>query len=440
MSAVQQRLFEKMNSSGPLWLRGIQHLGRQQWQALPWPGRKSEDWKYTSLRTLEKLPLNDFPVVQSRPHPIDSTQEIAGLDAYRMVFCDGVFDATQSNIGALPEGVTLVNFVAATGLQIEQLQQALNGFVDATRHLFSALNSACLLDGAFLHLAPGVNLDKPVLLVNSSSDGEQVAYSSPRVLVVLEKSATATVIEQYLSGRQDEQSPHFACAITELYVEENAELEHYRLHLEQHQHIHIGGVHAILQRNARLHGFHLALGSLLKRIDLVVHHRGEGAACTLNGVYLPGRDQLVDYHTCVEHAVPHCTTNETFRGIVADNGRAVFNGRIHIHPNAQKTSALLSNRNLLTSDKAEVDTKPELEIYADDVQCAHGATVAQLDETAMHYFLTRGISAKEAEVMLSFGFINELLNTIKLQPIAEHLRPMLAAKFAHDPELLRHIV
>ena len=164
-----------------------------------------------------------------------------------------------------------------------------------------------------------------------------------------------------------------------------------RLHLEEGAAMHIGGVYAHLDANATLEGFNLAFGSALKRVDIAVQHRGAGAHCNLSGIYLPRGSEHVDYHTCVEHMVPHCTTDEVFRGIVADKARAVFNGRIHIHPDAQKTRAELSNKNLLTSAAAEVDTKPELEIYADDVQCAHGATVAQLDETSLHYLRSRGM-------------------------------------------------
>jgi len=170
-----------------------------------------------------------------------------------------------------------------------------------------------------------------------------------------------------------------------------------------------------------------------------VNHEGSGAHCDLKGVYLPQNNQHIDYHTCIEHKVPHCTTDEVFRGIIADQAKAVFNGRIHIHKDAQKTLAELNNRNLLLSNKAEINTKPELEIYADDVRCAHGATIAQLDDNAMNYMLSRGISRQEAEVMLSFGFINELLDGVAHQPIQEKLRPILAQLFGKDESLTRHI-
>ena len=172
----------------------------------------------------------------------------------------------------------------------------------------------------------------------------------------------------------------------------------------------------------------------------MVNHAGPGAYAALNGVYLPRGDEHIDYHSTIEHAVPHCQTDEVFRGIIADRATAVFNGRIHIHPDAQKTRAELSNKNLLTSAEAQINSKPELEIYADDVQCAHGATVAQLDELAMHYLRTRGVSRAEAEVMLSFGFINELIEALELESLRAYLRPLLALRFARDSELSRHLL
>ena len=201
----------------------------------------------------------------------------------------------------------------------------------------------------------------------------------------------------------------------------------------------MGGVHVNLHRDARFHGFTLAQGSRLKRIDYQLNMRGEGAHMELNGVYLPRNKQVIDYHTNVEHCVPNCTSNEVFRGIIGDSAKAVFNGRIHIHPKAQKTLAELSNKNLLTSRTAEINTKPELEIYADDVRCAHGATISQLDETSLYYLQSRGISAADATTMLSFGFINELLNQVPEQAIQDYLRPRLSSLFGQASERVGHL-
>ena len=259
-----------------------------------------------------------------------------------------------------------------------------------------------------------------------------------RLLLVAGANSKASVIEQFQS--LDDAQASFCAGVTELILEAGANFSHCRLHEEQGEAVHIGGVHAALDRDAHLSSFHLALGSRLKRLDVVVNHQGPGAHANLNGVYLPRGDEHIDYHTTIEHAVPHCTSDEIFRGIVGDKATAVFNGRIHIHPQAQKTRAELSNRNLLTSHEAQVNSKPELEIYADDVQCAHGTTVAQLDELSLHYLRTRGVSRDEAEVMLSFGFINELIDALELDSLRSYLRPLLARRFARDGDLSRHLL
>jgi Fe-S cluster assembly protein SufD len=252
--------------------------------------------------------------------------------------------------------------------------------------------------------------------------------------VVLEENAKAEIVEHYFSTTDAHSC--FANALTEVHVGDNASLHHYRLNMEDEQAQHIGAVHVDLQRNARLRGFALALGSNLMRIDYQLNHRGPGAELDLQGIYLPRNKQVVDYHTNICHWVPHCTSSEVFRGIVADSAQAIFNGRIYIHPDAQKTLAELSNKNLLTSNKAEVNTKPELEIYADDVKCAHGATISQLNANARYYLQSRGLSRAEADVMLSFGFINELLEQIAQPIVHDYLQPRLAKLFGREDILI----
>lgn len=441
MANVLEQIAQLNPSSAPDFLRPVQRSGRAALQAKAWPTRKTESWKYTSLRNVEQGDY--FDAADQAIHYEHDAEAlapqfaIADFSAHRLVFVNGQFNAQLSTVEQLPAGVELVTFAQASGEQQAIINEHLGQVAPVEQGLFVAINSQLLADGIFLHVAKNVVLDKPlhaVWLLTETERGVQVAQ---RLLVVLEDHAQATVVEHFCST--DEQQKNLTHGVTELVLAEGAKCQHYRLHLEETHALHIGGVHVSLARNANIDSFHMALGSALKRVDVVVNHNGEGAHCELNGIYLPRQDEHVDYHTCIEHRVPLCTTSETFRGIVGDNGRAVFNGRIHIHPQAQKTLAQLSNKNLLTSHKAQVDTKPELEIYADDVQCAHGATVARLDETAMHYFRTRGISAKEAEVMLSFGFINELVNEMKLPVLADYLRPMLAHLFARDSKLARHI-
>jgi len=306
--------------------------------------------------------------------------------------------------------------------------------VDGPQHLFATLNTAWLDDGVLVHVSRNQKLKQPVYVLQISTAGEQTLSVNQRLLVVLEDSAQAEIIEHFVSTSEQQNS--FVNALTEIVVGDNAQLQHYRLNMEEENIQHLGAVHVDLLRNARMRGFTLALGSTLKRIDYQINHRGSGAELNLQGVYLPRNNQMVDYHSNVQHWVPHCTTSEVFRGIIADSAQAIFNGRIYIHKDAQKTLAELSNKNLLTSNKAEVNTKPELEIYADDVKCAHGATVSQLNATALYYLQSRGVSRTEAEVMMSFGFINELLEQISEVAVHDYLFPRLAALFGRDQSLL----
>jgi len=243
------------------------------------------------------------------------------------------------------------------------------------------------------------------------------------------------ILEHFISAEKSS----FTNGVSEFFLQENARLCHYRLNTENESALHIGAVHASLGRSANLNSFYLALGSALKRIDVAVKHQGEGAHADIQGVYLPVNKQHVDFHTNLEHCVPHTSANEVFRGIVADNAKAVFNGRIHIHPHAQKTNAQLSNKNLLTSNTAEVNTKPELEIYANDVLCAHGATVAQLSDESLHYLRTRGLSLESARLLLSFAFINELIDKLKHPALSTFIRPLITRLFSGESGIDEHL-
>jgi len=427
----QQALQLAAQQSAPAWLTDLRATGAERWASTKWPTRKTEAWKYTPL-----LPLhNDNP---ARWASVDNCawQEAIdpiAVDATRLVFINGHFRPEHSS--ALPAGV--VRFSAADAGQQDLIAAHLGKVMDSSLHLFGALSDALLEDGILVHVPHGQKLDKPVYIVNVATPEATPAMSSQRVLVVVEDNAEAELIEHYVSGI--EQQNLFVNSHTEVVVGNNAQVQHYRINLEQENLLHVGGVHVDLHRDARFLGFTLAQGSRLKRIDYHVNHKGQGAHLGLNGVYLPRNRQLIDYHTNVEHQVPNCTTDEVFRGIVGDSAKAVFNGRIHIHQDAQKTFAEMSNRNLLTSPTAEVYTKPELEIYADDVRCGHGATIAQLDETSVFYLQSRGVSRADAVRMLSFGFINELLNEVPEQAIQDYLRPRLTALFGQADEKLGHM-
>jgi Fe-S cluster assembly protein SufD len=417
----------------PEFLQALRHSGAGEFARAPWPGRKSEHWKYTSLLSLQDFLSAGLPQTSDTLPACSDLQTAISDDFTNLVFVDGVLNSQASD--ALPEGVSLFSQTQGESQQLLQrnLGQVASQVADERRNLFAALNSAHLTEGVLVSVARNATLGKPINLVYLSSAAAADVMANCRVLVVLEQGASAQVIEQFLSA--DGATDSLTNSLTELSVGENARLHHTRLHLEHEDSRHIGGVHINLHRNAVLDAFTLAEGGRLKRIDYQINYRGEGAEARLNGVYLARHQQLVDYHTTIEHRVPNCTSNEVFRGIVGDKAKAVFNGRIHIHEDAQKTLAELNNRNLLTSNSAEVDTKPELEIYADDVRCAHGATISQLDETALYYLQSRGVELQQAKMMLSYGFINEVMMSLPYPVLLDSLQRRLRQRFIEESSI-----
>ena len=438
MTEAGQQLFASQSVETPFIVAKIQAEAATAWLASPWPTRKTEAWKYTPLKAVTEahfIPLNNKDVALTSAAKTKTT--IADLNAIKLVFVDGVLDVAAShNLQNLPTGLTIALFNETTVTQKEIIAQHFNKAAGEHATLFGHLNIAATTAGVLIHIAKNTLLNQPVHVLHYAQSAS-AGYANARVLWVQELNSQATLVEQFMG---ENNAPVFTNSITELFVGDNAACEHYRLHLEDEANLHIGGVYSHLQKSSRLNSFYVAMGSNLQRVDVVTQFEGEGGEAINNGVYLPVNQQLTDFHTCIEHKMPHCTSNEIFRGIIGDSARAVFNGRIHIHRDAQKTLAELSNKNLLTSAKAEVNTKPELEIYADDVRCAHGATIAELDPLAMHYLRTRGISQAEAQVMLSFGFINELIEQLNNPAIKAYLKPVIAQRFAKEPALMQHLI
>jgi Fe-S cluster assembly protein SufD len=428
MSATefQQQALRLAAQQQPLpWLNDLRAKAQETWLASSWPTKKTERWMYTPLQSLQ----TNIPQAWAT-HLVEQEENFLPIDAFRLIFVNGVLDVEASQFNSN----CVVRFSSANTQQKNIIQQYLGKIVTTEQHLFATLNNAWLEDGLLIHVAAKQKLTKPIYIVNKITATEQAVSSNQRVLIVLDEMAEAEVIEHYCSDSSPQNG--FLNAVTEIHLSKNAQLQHYRLNLEEEHARHLGAVHVDLMESSRLRAFAMALGSSLMRIDYQINHRGKAAELDLQGVYLPRNNQLVDYHTNVCHWVSHCTTREIFRGIISDSAHAVFNGRIYIHPQAQKTQADLSNKNLLTSNKAEIDTKPELEIYADDVKCAHGATVSQLNHNALYYLQSRGIPLTQAKVMLSFGFINELLEQIPQSSVRDYLTPLLAALFGKSQERL----
>ncbi|MCK7460381.1 Fe-S cluster assembly protein SufD [Idiomarina aminovorans] len=392
------------------WLSPVRAQALDTLKQQQWPTRRTEAWRYTSLHPVADLELKAASVNATAEAPL-----IEGLNSLDLVFVDGQLNTDISQL-KLPEGVTISELSAPS-----QTAEALFAQVKPSRHLFGLVNDVLAQQGVVIDIAAGAKVEQPIRIVNFASAGIE---SHQRTLVRVGENAQATIIE-HGSGSGNSLNTAFA----EYDIAEKARLEHYRFALHEGEAIHIGGSHFKLHDHAKLNSTLIGYGSQLTRLDVDIEHAGEHAFAKFNNVYLLAPRQHFDLHSTIEHASPNGTTEENARGIIGDRAKAVFNGRIHIHRHAQKTLAELNNRNLLLTRGAQINTKPELEIYADDVQCAHGATVAEIDEDALYYMLTRGIDKQQALVMLNFGFVQEMVSQMPNKALADWLQPILKTRF-----------
>lgn len=410
------------------WVGRLRRNALDRFAAHGLPTTRDEEWKYTNVGPLAKRP-HTVGVDAGPSQPIDVAPfTFAGLESHLVVFVDGRYVPALSRIGPLPGGCTLASLAETLERTPEILERAL---ADDRHHtIFSALNAAFMADGLYLHLRPGVALDAPVhaLYVTTRDD----VVSHPRNVLVAERGANALVIEHHVAAGG---SSYFTNAVTQLLAEPNASVSHVKLQQEGVRAYHVAGVHMAQSRASRFASQSIALGAALSRTDITTGFDDDGCEAELAGLYLAGGRQHVDHHTRIDHSMPHGTSREFYKGVLDDGARGVFNGKVIVHAGAQKTDAHLANHNLLLSKSAEIDTKPELTIDTDDVKCAHGATVGQLDETAMFYLRSRAIDAGTARALLTYAFAHDVIERIRLAPLRTALEQVLFARLPQGERL-----
>ncbi|MGE3801199.1 MAG: Fe-S cluster assembly protein SufD [Candidatus Kapaibacterium sp.] len=412
--AVEETLGAKRSAS-------IEHF-----KATGFPTTKHEEWKYTNM-----LPIirNEFrPYLTLDQREVDEAFiRASGYqgDAFRLVFMNGHFLPEQSSLEGVPEGVVVTNLAAAIREKTDLVLEHIVGYGDSFEHSFATLNTAYLRDGAFVYIPKNVKLEKPVHILYLTTSTDQSVVTYPRTLLIAERGAEGSVIEEF-TGKSGE--VYLTNAVTEAIIGENAHLSHIKIQHESRDAFHIGASHAKLGRNANYFNNTLSFGGKIVRNDPWAVLEGEGGHAAVDGLYLVGEDQLIDNHTSIDHTVPNCTSHELYKGILRDNGHGVFNGKIFVQKDAQKTDSVQSNVNLLLSDEAEIDTKPQLEIYADDVKCTHGATIGRLDDTSIFYLRARGIGKDQAEQMLTYAFAAEVIEHIGDENIREYAIELLDAR------------
>lgn len=392
-------------------LTGVRRQARDRLEQLPFPDRKTEQWKYTPLTRVTSEHLNTPAGDAEMDIDID-------FDGYRLVFVNGHY---RADLSLLPdeEGLELVRLDGSRDPQTDASDQY--------RSPFAWLNTASLEDGLLLRVKENSRIQRPLHVIFAGA-GEQPASCHTRLHMELGNGSAATLIEHYLG-----KGPVLTNAVTEIHTGVGSHLTHYRLQSEHNDALHIGTLLLHPGRDSQLHSFQLMKGCALRRNDIQAILDQCGAHLTLGGVFIGRGDSHTDNQICIEHRVSDCTSEQEFRGMAGDKAKLVFNGRIHIHKGAARSNAQLNNKNLLLTPGAEIDTKPELEIYNDDVRCAHGATVGQMDAESVFYLQARGISAREAKRMLGLGFVNELLLRLEHQPISDWALPWLGDSLEETP-------
>jgi Fe-S cluster assembly protein SufD len=383
---------------------------------LPVLDRKQEAWRYTSIEALLKHRLRpacdaaDLPVLDINDYLLPK------FDSYRLVFANGRFDPHLSSIEDLPDGVSLGSLRAGLTTDPELLATWFGHTANHTEHVFTAMNTALVNDGVFVHVESQVSLDRPIEVIYLSQSDEDPLLMQPRNLIVLDAGAKAILVERFIGFGQ---SPYFNNNLTEISVGKRASLKHYRVQDESRSAYHLSSLYLSQQAQSRYQGVTLAFGGAWARTEYHTTFNQEGAVCELNGLYTVGDKQLTDFHLDVRHSVPACASREQFKGVLYGKGRAVFDGRILVEKQAQHSDAQLTNDNLMLTRNAEVDTKPQLEIYADDVKCSHGTTVGQLDPQQVFYLRSRGIDETAARKMLCIGFASEILDSIEVPALRD---------------------
>jgi Fe-S cluster assembly protein SufD len=423
----------KRSSSEPAWLLDQRKQAMGRFAELGLPKTKHEDWKWTSIAPLTKLGLQEAtPGVGASPADVKPF-EFEGLATARIVLVNGHIDASLSDLADLPAGVTVCPLTEAVTTHEATVKPHLGVIAPFDERAFVALNTALWTDGVFIHVPENVTLEVPIHIVHLTSTSGGPIVSHDRVLIVMERGSKATVIETQAGIGT---GAYLANPLCEVSVADSAELRHYRLQRQTDDGNEMG-ITAIREGAASQYDSTTAhLGGNLIRNESHVWLGGEGADVKLNALSLGQRKQTIDNHTRLEHAMPNCTSWQMFKGILDDRSRCVFDGKIHVHQIAQKTDAKQTSRNLLLSDDAISNNKPQLEIYADDVKCTHGATTGQLDPEAVFYLRARGLDEKAAMSLLIYAFAGEVANEIHLDPVRKTVEREFLSRLPLGGEVL----
>ncbi|GAB2724117.1 Fe-S cluster assembly protein SufD [Halomonas garicola] len=407
----------------PSWIAARRQAGAARFEAVGFPTRRDEEWKYTNVRDIAR---GNFSLTDSSEFsPASAAALTLPVEAHRLTFVDGVYAPALSDLQGLPDGVQVLPLSQALEDNHEAVGGPLGRLTGVEFSAFTALNTAFMEEGAVIRLADGCVVEKPILLQFLSRENEAPTMCHPRVLVEAGGRSEATVIEHHTG---DAGAKNFTNLVAELFLGRGAIFTHYKLQEAPLGDYHVASIHVEQARDSRYVSHNMDLGGALVRNDLISDLNGKGAEATFNGLFFGQGRQHVDNHTKVNHYAPLTFSNENYKGVLDDRAHGVFNGRVYVHRDSQQIEGFQSNQNLLLSDRAHIDAKPELEIYADDVKCSHGTTTGQLDEDAIFALRTRGLDEQTARGLLTLAFAGEVLEEVALDAIAQRVELTVAGK------------
>ncbi len=403
------------------WLRELRQQALTSFMDTGFPTVRDENWKYTDVRAIA---AHRFTPVAVAPSIEAAALGPFASSGYTLVFVDGCYAPALSSADKLPHGVRVASLAQVLSDEPQTLEPWLGRYMSSSQHGFAALNAAFLRDGAFVRIGRDTVVEEPINLLFVASGTADVAIYL-RNLIVAEVGSRATVVEHYVALGA---GTYLTNAVTEVVTEPAAALEHYRIEREVETAYHLGATHVYQTRDSRYASHSVTLGGRLVRHELTCTLDAEGAECALNGLYVGHGRQHMDHHTRIEHRCPRGTSREWYKGVLDDHARGIFSGRVVVHPQAQRTDAEQANHNLLLSDSAEADSRPQFEIYADDVKCSHGSTVGSLDPDALFYLRTRALDETLARQLLVYAFASDILARMRLAPLRMALERDFAAR------------
>jgi Fe-S cluster assembly protein SufD len=430
--SLLQQVEARRGSDEPEFVAAQRRAAADAFARLRLPTVRHEDWRYTNVAGLAQIPWSAAPAASIDAAALSALAPTP--PAPRLVFVNGRYDFRLSDVAGVPEGVFAGSLADALARAPELLEPWLGRRSRAADHAFAALNSALWVDGAVIVVPPGVAVDRTIHVLHVTVAERPVAVH-PRHLVVAGPGARVSVAEIY-AGHEGE---YLVNAQTEVYAGEGAEVAHHRVQHEGANAFHVGLLEVEQGKGTRFGAHSFALGGQLARVEARALLGAEKADCSLEGLYLGRGRQLQDHFVLVDHASPSCSSREVFKGILDDRARGVFAGRIIVRQDAQKTDASQINSNLLLSDDAEIDTKPQLEIFADDVKCSHGGSVGQLDEAALFYLRSRGVDVATARAMLTYAFAAEVVERVRHVELRSYVRRLVAMRLPHGERLVEAV-